>query len=49
MMSVWGGEREEVQTLALLTRLTVDKHMCKMGIIIIFILSYMLSLCYYTG
>ena len=42
MMNMRCGKREEVQTLALLPWLTVDKHMCKMGIIIIFILSCIL-------
>ena len=42
MMDVRCGKRKEVQTLALLPWLTVDKHMRKMGIIIIFILSYIL-------
>ena len=38
MMNMWCGKHEEVQTLALLTRITIDKHMCKMGIIITLIL-----------
>ena len=38
MMNMWCGKHEEVQTLALLTWLTIDKHICKMGIIITLIL-----------